>query len=129
MSKSWLKTPNEQLRDFGDLFDRRPIACGCNFGDHMDGCPLKLARNTDPPTSHKAAETVVEFKGEHHRKIYEALKTMKDGTFYEIAEVAGMPPSSVWRRLNELEKSGRIITTGEERHGNSGRMCRIWKIR
>ncbi len=86
-----------------------------------------LARNTDPVTSHKAAERVT-FRGEHHRKIYEALKTMKDGTFYEIAEVSGMEPASVWRRLNELEKQSRIVQAGKRR-GPTGRMCRTWKIK
>ncbi len=87
-----------------------------------------LARNTDPVTSHKAAQQVT-FKGEHHRKIYEALKTMKDGTFYEISEVAEMEPAAVWRRLNELEKRNLIVQTGEERRGPTGRMCRIWKVK
>ncbi len=85
-----------------------------------------LARNTDAVTSHKAAEKVT-FKGEHHRKIYEALKTMKDGTFYEIAEVAGMDAPAVWRRLNELEKTGKILPTGGERRGPTGRLCRVWR--
>ncbi len=98
------------MEDFGDLFNQK-----------------KLARNTDPQTSHKAAEQVT-FKGDHHKRIYEALKTMKDGTFYEIAEVARMEPAAVWRRLNELEKQGRIVQTGEERRGPTGRLCRVWKI-
>lgn len=100
----------KRLEDFGDLFNQK-----------------KLARNTDPQTSHKAAEQVT-FKGDHHKRIYEALKTMKDGTFYEIAEVARMEPAAVWRRLNELEKQGRIVQTGEERRGPTGRLCRVWKI-
>ena len=86
-----------------------------------------LARNSDPQTSHKAAKQVSVFANNHHRKIYEALQTMKDGTFYEIAERSGLEPASVWRRLNEMEKDGLIQTTGEERKGPTNRLCRVWK--
>ena len=87
--------------------------------------PRKLTRNVDPETSKLAAETVHQFSGVHHQKIYEALK-QKDGTFYEIAEISGLSPSAVWRRLNELERSGKVRTTGEMRNGPTGRKCRVW---
>ena len=86
----------------------------------------RLARNQDPQTSHKAAKQVSIFQNNHHKRIYEALQTMKDGTFYEIAERSGLEPSSVWRRLNEMEKDGLIQTTGEERKGPTNRLCRVW---
>jgi predicted ArsR family transcriptional regulator len=88
-----------------------------------------LARNQDPQTSHKAAKQVSVFANNHHRKIYQALQTIKDGTFYEIAERSGLEPSSVWRRLNELERDGLIQPTGEERRGPTGRMCRVWRAK
>ena len=88
-----------------------------------------LARNADPKTSHKAAKQVSVFQNNHHKRIYEALQTMKDGTFYEIAERSGLEPSSVWRRLNEMERDGFIQQTGEERRGPTGRMCRVWKAK
>ena len=88
-----------------------------------------LARNSDPQTSHKAARQVSLFANNHHRKIYQALQTMKDGTFYEIADRCGLQPPSVWRRLPELERDGFIEITGEERRGPTGRMCRVWKAK
>jgi hypothetical protein len=91
--------------------------------------PKKLARNSDPVTSKIAAIHVIEFSGNHHKKIYSALVTMKDGTFYEIADTADLQPASVWRRLNELEKKGRIYPTGEHRRGPTGRLCRVWRIK
>jgi hypothetical protein len=90
--------------------------------------PRKLARKTDPGTSHRSAERVSEFSGEHHRKIYEALSRLKDGISYEIAKEAGMEPAAVFRRLNELEKGKRIFLTGKERPGPTGRMCRVWTV-
>jgi hypothetical protein len=95
------------------------------FSDFFE--PKKLARTFDPFTSKLAAIEVTHFLGAHHRKIYDALSTMKDGTFYEIAEVAGMEPAAVWRRLNELEKKDKIRTTGEERLGPTNRLCRVWE--
>ena len=89
----------------------------------------KLARNSDPKTSHKAARQVSIFQNNHHRAIYQALQTMKDGTFYEIAERSGLEPASVWRRLNEMEKGGLIQPTGGERRGPTGRMCRVWRAK
>ncbi len=90
--------------------------------------PRALARAVDPATSKMAAASVPTFHSDHQRKIYNALAGMKDGTFYEIAEKAKMTDASVWRRLNELEKSGHIVTTGEERPGPTGRMCRVWSV-
>lgn len=89
--------------------------------------PKKLARNADPSTSKAAAVQVAEIRANHHRKILTALSEMRDGTFYQIAEVADMAVPSVWRRLNELEKANVIETTGEEREGPSGRKCRVWR--
>jgi len=86
-----------------------------------------LARNADPQTSHEAAKQVSVFQNNHQKRIYEALTTMKDGTFYEIADRCGLQPPSVWRRLNEMEKSGLIQPTGEERKGPTNRLCRVWR--
>jgi hypothetical protein len=89
--------------------------------------PKKLARRQDPSTSKAAAVQVADIRANHHRKILAALSEMRDGTFYQIAEVADMDAPSVWRRLNELEKAMAIETTGEERIGPTGRKCRVWK--
>ena len=108
----------------------KPIAV--KLGEHAGLKPpsaQKLARNSDPQTSHKAAQHVSVFANNHHKRIYEALQTMKDGTFYEIADRCGLQPPSVWRRLNEMEKDGLIQPTGEERRGPTGRMCRVWRAR
>lgn len=90
--------------------------------------PKKLARGTDPSTSKAAAVGAPDFLGRHHRIIYSALETMVDGTFYEIAEHCALEPAAVWRRLNEMEKKHLIETTGKERQGPTGRMCRVWRV-
>ena len=102
---------------------------GANLAKLFNDPSHKLARNQDPQTSHAAARQVNVFANTHYRAIYEALQTMKDGTFYEIAERSGLEPSSVWRRLNEMEKDGMIQPTGEERRGPTNRLCRVWKAK
>ena len=100
-------------------------AGAASLGELFD--PKTLARSVDPVTSKLAAQTVSQFLSGHHRKIYNALASMIDGTFYQIAEAAQMEPASVWRRLNELEKAGRITQTGQQRLGPTNRLCRVWR--
>lgn len=88
--------------------------------------PKHLYRSSDPFTSRLAAESSGTFRSAHHRKIYEALKE-QDGTPYEIAKRCGLEVAAVFRRMNELEKTGKIHPVGERR-GPSGRLCRIWSI-
>lgn len=85
------------------------------------------ARSDDPSTSHRAARLVSEYDDTHFGLI---LRTLKDGpgTFYEIATRCGLQPPSVWRRMPELERLGKVATDGSERPGPSGRMCRIWRL-
>lgn len=87
-----------------------------------------LARSENPPTSKLAAREVYQFANTHHRKIYDALSEIGDGTFYEIADACELSPSAVWRRLNEMEKAGIIHPTGSNRRGPTMRWCRVWSI-
>jgi hypothetical protein len=91
--------------------------------------PKKLARASDPSTSKAAAIYVLQFSNTHHKKILAALGGNREGTFYEVASWCDLPPSAVWRRLNELERKGWIETTGAERPGPTGRLCRVWRRR
>lgn len=88
--------------------------------------PKKLARNTDPQTSHEAAAQSGSLRGHHHRKIIAALRYYGDGTPYQIAEWAGMEVAAVFRRLNELQKAGAAVPIGEA-IGPTNRKCRVWK--
>lgn len=72
---------------------------------------LPLFRRTDPPTSHAAAARAVTFKGEHARRILEALAAGPAGQT-EIAQRAGLTVAQVSKRLKELRESGAIERTG-----------------
>lgn len=96
------------------------------FGDSLFDSPRKRYRSEDPRTSRMAAESANPFLHKHHRKILIALDN-EDGTPYEIAERSGLDPAAVFRRMNELEKMKKVFLTGEERRGDTGRLCRVWK--
>lgn len=86
---------------------------------------LPLFRRDDPPTSQAAAARAVTFKGEHARKIVEALAAGPAGQT-EIAKRAGMTVAAVSKRLKELreggaiEKTGRVVGGGESEYRRRG---------
>ena len=90
------------------------------------------ARNTDPSTSHEAADKVGEFAHAHYYQILHALLDHgplgKDG----IAKMANMNSRedgvAVSRRLPELQKMGLVSPTGEKVQSRSGRNEREWAI-
>ena len=90
----------------------------------------KRARESDPQTSHDAAESIVPFAHRHHGVILAALVRIGEGTFEEIARAAGLTPIQTWKRLSELDEKLRCIEkTGRTRPGSSGRQCTIWRVR
>jgi hypothetical protein len=95
-----------------------------DFGMH----PKKLARRSDPSTSHAAATQVNQFAIRHYSDILYALQTYgprgKDG----IALLTGLDSSQVSRRMPELAKLGCVELTGRLTKSKSGRSEREWKF-
>jgi hypothetical protein len=92
------------------------------------GLPRSLfarAKNSDPITSHEAADRVVEFEGSHYAQIWQALDGGQAMTPHEIGAVTGLEFYAVAKRLPELEQKGCV-----ERHGYgvnpSGRRATKW---
>ena len=79
-----------------------------------------LARTTDPPTSHAAAKRAPAFKGEHQRRILEALTAGPAGQSV-IAERTGLTVAQVSKRLGEMRRDGAIERCGECRSASGGR--------
>jgi predicted ArsR family transcriptional regulator len=79
---------------------------------------LPLFRRADPVTSKLAGQAAREFKGEHERRILEALAA---GPAHrdEIARRSGLEQAAVWRRLAAMERRGLIAKAGTAR-GESG---------
>ena len=80
-------------------------------------------RNTDPDTSHAAADQVDDLANKHHLIIVAALQT--PGTIYDIAARTDLDHNAVARRMSELERMDLVFTDGKKK-GASGRMCRVW---
>ena len=65
----------------------------------------RLSRRTDPHTSHEAAAKVDTFRAGHEAKIFSALSDNPHGlTYREIADMTGMEPVAVGRRLKGMER-------------------------
>ena len=87
-----------------------------------------LARNTDPITSHLAAERVCEFSVAHRDMILTALQYYGPQTAHEIAQHVNLLTHQVLKRLPELYKQGLIAPTGQKRAALSGRAQRVWRV-
>jgi transcription initiation factor IIE alpha subunit len=71
---------------------------------------LPLFRRTDPVTSKLAGVAAREFKGDHERRILEALAA-GPGTKDEIAGRCGLTEQHVARRMHGLARAGLVETT------------------
>ena len=80
-------------------------------------------RNTDPATSHQAADQAANLATKHHGIILLALE--QPGTIYDIAARTDLDHNAVARRMSELERLDLAYTDGQKK-GASGRMCRVW---
>jgi predicted ArsR family transcriptional regulator len=89
-------------------------------------CDLPLFRRTDPVTSKIAGAMAREFKGDHERRILEALAA-GPGTKDEIASRCGLSEQQVARRMHGLARAGLVETTGTTRPSASGRPERVWR--
>ena len=87
---------------------------------------LPLFRRTDPVTSKIAGTMAREFKGDHERRILEALAA-GPGTKDEIASRCGLSEQQVARRMHGLARAGLVETTGTTRPSASGRPERVWR--
>jgi predicted ArsR family transcriptional regulator len=87
---------------------------------------LPLFRRTDPVTSKIAGVAAREFKGEHERRILEALAA-GPGTKDEIASRCGLTEQQVARRMHGLARAGLVVATGGTRPSASGRPERVWR--
>jgi predicted ArsR family transcriptional regulator len=88
---------------------------------------LPLFRRTDPITSKMAGVAAREFKGDHERRILEALAA-GPGTKDEIASRCGLSEQQVARRMHGLARAGLVETTGTTRPSASGRPERVWRV-
>jgi predicted ArsR family transcriptional regulator len=88
---------------------------------------LPLFRRTDPATSKIAGTAAKAFRGDHERRILEALAA-GPGTKDEIAARIGtLSEQQVARRMHGLHRAGLVTPTGTTRPSASGRPERVWQ--
>lgn len=75
----------------------------------------RLARGSDPETSHEAAAGVAEFEGDHFALILEAL-TLGPAGATEIARRCGLGRDAVGKRMIDLERDGLVVRDGKVRN-------------
>lgn len=87
------------------------------------------ARQSDPWTSHAAAENVVRFGAKHIEIVLNTLRRFGPGTIDELAKRCPLTSVQIARRLADAEKRGLAEPTGHTRMSASGRMERVWRSR
>ena len=87
-----------------------------------------LARNTDPTTSHEAAEKVK--VGHLEMMVLDALLAagVRGMTSHELVADIGLPWSTVTPRLRPLANRGLVVDSGQRRDGPTGRVCIVWRL-
>lgn len=84
------------------------------------------ARNTDPATSHIAAERAKRFADSHVRRILAALK-YGEMNAQEIGEYTGLTVVQVDRRTIELQRKGLIRVKQKNGHDMVWNGMRVWE--
>lgn len=91
---------------------------GLNYDPSL---PKRLARRTDPATSHDAAKQAVKSGSvaTNCSKIYAALKKHGAMNVEEISRITKLRRSVCFRRMSDLRQDGKASRTGEKRGGQS----------
>ncbi|TSE33482.1 helix-turn-helix domain-containing protein [Tepidimonas charontis] len=88
---------------------------------------MRLARKTDPATSHEAARRTAEFAGSQRARILAMLRFHGPLTPEQLGAELGVEPYAIRKRLPELQKAGLAMPTGEVKPTRSGRHQRVWR--
>ncbi len=90
-----------------------------------------MTKRKQPITSILAHNSIKESKSAMYAKIVEALEKLRvGGISEEIANMAELKHSQVWKRLSELRDMDVpvVYNVGTTRIGSSGRACMIWQL-
>jgi hypothetical protein len=93
--------------------------------------PAPLASNSDPISSHIAAERVrtSSRQGSLKRRALEVVRANPNHTFHELARLLGEEAHAVEKRLGELKTEGLIEHGPMRRDSISGGPCHEWRLR
>lgn len=86
-------------------------------------------RNTDPDTSHIAAQAALSRKATDQRLVLRIHAANPDGlTDFELADIAQRAQTSLGVRRGQLRDAGLIVNSGLKRPSPSGSPSIVWKI-
>lgn len=88
--------------------------------------PRKMARKTDPQTSHDAAEELAPKLAGVQIAVLAAIQDWPNKTSRELAEKLGWETGAVNKRTSELEAAGCIKRHEERRCSISGKKAATW---
>lgn len=89
--------------------------------------PHRLARTSDPQTSHDAAASIVPHLPRLQRQALEAVAMTPGRTATELARLHGVPDPRVFnRRLTELARQGLVVRGPVRRCSVTGRSAATW---
>ena len=83
------------------------------------------SRNSDPMTSHVAADKAKRFVWDHKEQILGVL--FRPMNCYLISQLTGLDHVAVARRMGELRDAGLVRDTGLTDPGPNGRECTLWE--
>ena len=91
---------------------------------------LPIARTSDPPASHIAAQTVSACNSDLVMAIRRAVRAMGSGTHYEIADSVNERWPSRWSEATIRTACARANLEQCEWMGRSprGRLCHVWRL-
>ena len=103
-----------------------------------DERPAKIARDSDPDTSHDAAAEMLPRLGLLEQRFLNVMRSEGPMTANETAEIAerwyrGTPPQATCetfrKRYDALVKKQRIVADGKKRCRISGKMATVYRIK
>lgn len=111
----------------GDLFAAQSVSDICRS---MARVATPAARNSDPVTSHLAAEEITAsgVRFSQQRQVAHAVRRHPGHTSQELAELTGLDRYMLARRLPECETAGRVRKGPMRNCSITGRKAHVWEV-
>jgi len=90
--------------------------------------PQRMARRTDPATSHAAAADAQTNANTHRARVLAALREAgwNGLTDFELGDRLGLQQTSAGKRRGELRDAGLVVDSGRKRRAPSGSAAIVW---
>lgn len=92
---------------------------------------IAVARNSDPATSHKAAERVTQHLTEIQKRVLAAFRALGSRPITDedlVIQLPELAPSTVRSRRAELVRMGKIRDSGRTVRNSRGHEVTVWEL-